>query len=82
MNEPFAKVWQFYLGAKANCAILCPTPTSLAIFENLAQQYQPRGNRVYDLEIVSIALAHQITDIGTQNVKDFDGFAEVNVHPL
>ena len=82
MNEPFAKVWQFYQSIKANCGILCPNPVSLAIFEKLLQQYQPKGNRVYDLEIVSIALAHQITDIGTHNVKDFSTFVEVNAHPL
>ncbi|MBK8563132.1 MAG: hypothetical protein MUC59_14150 [Saprospiraceae bacterium] len=82
MNEPFPKVWQFYQSAMANCTLLYPTPSSHAIFETLLQKYQPKGNRIYDLEIASIAIANQIPDIGTHNVKDFDGIAEINVHPL
>jgi predicted nucleic acid-binding protein len=82
MGEPFAKAWQFYESASANCTLLFPTPASHAIFETLLQKYQPKGNRIYDLEIVSIAIANQIPDIGTHNVKDFDSIAEINVHPL
>jgi len=82
IGEPFAKVWQFYVSAKSNCTILYPTPASLAIFENLMQKYQPKGNRTYDLEIVSIALANQVTDIATHNIKDFANITEINVHPI
>lgn len=36
-------------------------------------------NKVFDLEIVSIALAHQINTIAMVNAKDFDSFSEITV---
>lgn len=82
MNQPFDKVFRFYQDIRRNTTLLFPTNTSLNVFEDLLKKYQPRGNRVYDLEIVSIALANGISEIRTVNVKDFSGVTEVLVASL
>jgi len=46
------------------------------------QKYQPKGNRVFDLEIVSIAVSNQALEISTVNAKDFAGVIEIAVRPL
>ncbi len=81
-NAPFDKVFRFYQDILQNCTMVFPTKTSLAIFENLLKKYQPRGNRVFDLEIVSMAIASGIPEICTVNVKDFSGVVEITVSSL
>ncbi len=78
-NAPFQLVWRFYEDLKNNIPILFPDNQSLLVLEELLKKYQPRGNKVFDLEIVSIALAHQINTIATVNAKDFDSFSEITV---
>lgn len=82
MGEPFDKIFLFYQGIIKNTAILFPEAASLAIFERLLQKYQPRGNRIYDIEIVSVAIANGIREIHTLNIKDFAGVTEINVVSL
>jgi len=82
LDVPSDKSWSFYESLCLNAEILFPTQTSLGIFETLLKKYQPRGNRVYDIEIVSIALANGISEICTVNVKDFSGVTEITVAPL
>jgi len=53
---------------KENCNILKPTDRSLDVFETLIKKYKPRGNRVYDIEIVSIMLANEIKKVATANI--------------
>ena len=81
-NQPFNQVWTFYEDLKKNTQILFPTPTSLAQFEQLIQKYQPRGNKVFDIEITSIALGNSINTIATVNTKDFDSLSEIKVLPV
>lgn len=81
-NAPFDKVFRFYQDILQNCKLVFPTKASLAIFENLLHKYQPRGNRVFDLEIVPVALAHGIPEICTVNVKDFSEMTEIAVLPI
>ena len=78
-NAPFALVWKFYEDLKNNTVIIFPNAESLSVLEQLLQKYQPRGNKVFDIEIASIALSHQIDTIATFNTKDFDGISEISV---
>ena len=78
----FSDALVLYRSVCQNTQILFPNANSLAIFERLLQKYQPKGNRVFDLEIVSIAVANQVPEIATVNVKDFAGIAEIAVRPL
>ncbi len=82
MKAPFDKIFIFYSDTVRNSTILFPDTTSLLIFERLMQKYQPRGNRVFDMEIVSIAIANGIQEIHTFNVKDFEGVTEITVVSL
>lgn len=82
LSVPFQQAIQFYSQIRQNTTLLFPTTNSLAIFENLLQKYQPKGNQIFDLEIVSIALANQVADIATFNTKDFAGFSEINLHTV
>lgn len=82
MGEPFDKVFRFYQDIRQNTTLLYPDHASLALFEDLLKKYQPRGNRVYDMEIVSIALTNGIPEIRTVNVKDFAGVTEMVVSSL
>ncbi len=79
LNIDFVKAFAFYKQICTNATLLFTDNQSLLVFENLLQKYQPRGNKVFDLEIVSIALAHQISIIATVNAKDFDSFSEITV---
>lgn len=82
LNIPFDKTWAFYGSLCQNAGILFPNQTSLGIFDGLLNKYQPRGNRVYDMEIVSTALANGIPEIRIVNVKDFSGVTEIVVSSL
>jgi len=78
----FVNALGFYHQLCQNAKILFPDINSLAVFENLLQKYQPKGNRVFDLEIVSVAVANQIPEIATVNLKDFSGITEITVRSL
>lgn len=67
---------------KSSSKILFPTEHSLSIFEKLIQQYQPKGNQVFDVEIVSIMLDNEINHIATFNQKDFVDITEVQIFEL
>lgn len=62
----------FYFDIKSNSTLLLPTENSLTIFETLIKKYQPIGNRVYDVEIVSIMLDNNLVNIATINKNDFN----------
>lgn len=73
----FSKTFGFYKDLKENVTILKPTDQSLTHFENLIQKYHPKGNLVYDIEIVSIMLANNMTTIATANIEDFKNVEEI-----
>ena len=79
IGQPFVKAYTFYLDIKSNVDLLFPSEGSLSIFEILLQKYQPKGNLVFDLEIVSIALENQVSEIATVNAKDLEGISEITV---
>lgn len=70
---------KYYDDIKANTVILFPTEKSFDYFESLIQKYQPIGNQVYDIEIVSIMLDNNIKHIATFNRKDFINITEVQI---
>jgi predicted nucleic acid-binding protein len=78
----FTKTFGFYEDLKDNVEILKPTDQSLNYFENLIQKYQPKGNQVYDIEIASMMLAHDIKSIATANTKDFINVTEIEIYNL
>lgn len=59
--------------------ILYPTEASFAIFRDLLQNYNPKGLRIHDFEIISIGLAHGINQIATKNIVDFEGIDEISL---
>jgi predicted nucleic acid-binding protein len=79
LNLDLNKTFGFYSDLKENCTILKPTDRSLEIFENLIKKYKPRGNRVYDIEIVSILLANELKKVATANIDDFKNISEIEV---
>jgi len=62
--------------------ILYPSPLSFSKFQYLLIKYKPRGIKIHDFEIVSIALAHQIDFIATLNEKDFEFIKEIKLYSL
>ncbi len=72
-------VWNYYQEIKQNTRILFPSSQSLTILEQLIKTYQPVGNRVFDMEIVSIALSHHVKTIATFNRKDFTQIREITL---
>jgi len=73
------KALGFYADIKANFTILFPNEVSLNIFESLFKKYSPHGNRVYDIEIVSIMIASGLNKIATANVSDFNSIDEIEI---
>jgi len=68
-----------YNEIKSNIKILYPTEKSLTAFEQLNEKYQPKGNRVYDVEIVSIFTSNNVTSIATLNIDDFKNITEIKL---
>ncbi len=79
LNLDLNNTFGFYNDLKDNCTILMPTEHSLSIFETLIKKYKPRGNRIYDIEIVSIMLANELTKVATANIDDFKNISEIEV---
>jgi predicted nucleic acid-binding protein len=73
-------IWGFYNDIKENITILFPDTKSLSFFETLIKKYNPIGNQVYDIEIVSVMLANKIKKLATFNEKDFKNIEEVELH--
>lgn len=77
-----ADALKFFHEVKKNVDVLFPDAVSMGHFEQLIQKYQPVGNRVFDLEIVSVAMANSVPEIATANHSDFAGVTEIRVLPL
>lgn len=71
-----------YNEIKNNITILYPTEKSLSVFEQLNEKYHPKGNRVYDVEIVSIFISNNVTSIATVNIDDFKNITEIKLIDL
>jgi len=69
----------FYNDIKENTITLYPNNKSIIKFEILFKKYFPVGNRVYDLEIVSVMLANNVKYLATFNTKDFENINEVTL---
>ncbi|MCK9269530.1 MAG: type II toxin-antitoxin system VapC family toxin [Bacteroidales bacterium] len=79
LNFDLNKTLGFYADIKENFEILKPSEYSLTIFESLIRKYNPRGNRVYDIEIVSVMLTNGLTKVATANFGDFSNIDEIEV---
>jgi predicted nucleic acid-binding protein len=64
---------------KSTFTILYPTENSFLIFIDLLKKYSPRGLKIHDYEIISIALSHKIKNIATFNRKDFSAIEEIEL---
>lgn len=82
LNIPLEKAMIFYRSFCENAQILFPNLNSLIVFEDMLQKYQPRGNRVFDLEIAALAIAHEMDEIRTVNTKDFADVTEIAVRSI
>lgn len=76
----FDKIWRYYLDIKRNVNILYPGKKSLVLFEELIEKYQPKGNRIYDIEIVSVMTSYKIPLLGTFYLKDFTHIDEIDIY--
>ncbi len=78
----FEAIWSYFLDIKRNVNLIYPNKKSLQVFENLMQKYKPTGNRIYDIEIVSVMVESQIPLIGTFNIKDFNHIDEIDIYKV
>jgi predicted nucleic acid-binding protein len=79
LNFELSKTLGFYADIKENFVILKPSESSLQIFESLIRKYNPRGNSVYNIEIVSVMLANGLKKVATANIGDFSNIDEIEV---
>jgi len=63
----------------SNYNVIYPTEQSFLIFYDLIKKYKPKGNRVYDFEIVSLMLESKIETIVTINEADFKHIKEIKL---
>lgn len=73
-------IWNYYLDIKRNVNILYPSKKSLLLFEELIEKYRPEGNRIYDIEIVSVMASYKVPLLGTFNLKDFINIDEIDIY--
>lgn len=81
LGVDFQKAFDFYTDLKQNAALLFPDSVSVGFLEAMLLKYQPKGNRVFDVEIASIMQANGLRFVATFNIKDFISMTEVNVYP-
>ncbi|MEM9832376.1 MAG: PIN domain-containing protein [Bacteroidota bacterium] len=62
-----------------NFTLIYPTQQSYQKLNTLLQQYEIRGKRIHDLEMVAIGLANDIVNVATFNTKDFATIDEIRV---
>lgn len=72
-----AAVFTMYYELLRDATILYPNASSLMHFETLLKKYHPKGNRVFDMEIVSVMMANDINTIATYNRADFKDINEI-----
>ncbi|MEO8211303.1 MAG: type II toxin-antitoxin system VapC family toxin [bacterium] len=70
----------YYEDILSNILILFPEYHSLNIFKELLKINKPKGNRVFDFEIVSIMLSNGILQIATMNIEDFKKIKEITIY--
>lgn len=71
LRIPPKQVWNFYKEVKQNVIILYPNDESILRLERMIKKYQPKGNAIFDLEVVATALTAGVKNIATVNLKDF-----------
>ena len=81
LGVDFRKAFGFYTDLRQNATLLFSDSLSIGFFETLLLKYQPKGNRVFDVEIASIMQANGLHFVATFNVKDFVPMTEVAVYP-
>ena len=59
--------------------ILFPTMKSICIFRELIKKYKPIGNRVFDIEIVSVMLSKKLKNLFSLNRNDFENIEEIEL---
>lgn len=69
----------FYNELRKNSSMVYPNSDSIELFEKMIQKYNPKGNRVYDIEIASVANAYNIDFIASFNVSDFERIDEITL---
>lgn len=77
-NEAIAAVKSF----QKLFVTLYPSSESYGIFIDLVKKHDGIGLKIHDIEIVSIAISHEITSIATINKKDLDYITGIDVHEL
>ena len=77
INIDYSNIQKYLNLIQKNYKILFPNETSFEIFTSLLDKYKPKGNKVFDIEIVSIMLANKINKIATLNKKDFENIKEI-----
>lgn len=64
---------------ESQCTVLYSSENSQSILRGLIRKYNPKGLRIHDFEIASIAIANGVTTIATFNGSDFQAILEINV---
>lgn len=60
-------------------SLLYPNHESFTIFQKMLGRYKPRGIKIHDFEIISIALAHDLRQVATIDYKDFSNIKEIEL---
>jgi len=59
--------------------VIYPNHESTKLFLDLIQQYQPKGLRIHDYEVISIGLSYECNEFATFNTKDFVSVREITL---
>jgi len=78
----YSKIMGYLKEIEDNVVILFPDEDSFSIFKTLIEKYKPKGNRIFDVEHVSVAVANKINCIATFNTKDFKHIIEIKLLDL
>jgi len=62
--------------------VVFPNDKSFSLFKKLMRKYKITGLKLHDLEIASISISNNITDIATFNEKDFNYLDEITLVKL
>jgi len=78
-NIEYSFIEKKFLSLYNNFRILYINKDSIELFKELVIKYKPIGNKIFDIEIVSIMLSNGIDTIATINKSDFENITEVKI---
>lgn len=59
--------------------VITPNQLTLELFSHFIKEYNKSGNRIFDAYLAATALSNDVSEIATDNIKDFEKFKGLKI---